>query len=197
MFWFSNSTKSKFTEKRSDSFLNSEIGLATARAGNVIGGGDWANDRLVPDFFRAVGCGEVVEIRNPKATRPWQHVLEPLSGYLLLAERLWCDPQQFSGSWNFGPEQRDVRSVGWLVDQLVGLWDGAKGWKQSHDTHPHEATNLSLDISKARHLLRWEPRLGINEGLRLTVEWERERIGGSDMRTVSDIQIQKFLGCAK
>lgn len=175
-------------------FAQSGIGLASARAGNVIGGGDWSEDRLVPDFFRAVEAGESMAIRNPLATRPWQHVLEPLSGYMLLAERLWEDPVSFAEGWNFGPEPKDIKPVGWLVDKLVGLWGEGAAWICDSGEHPHEAMSLALDISKARHELKWAPRLGLEHALKMIVRWEKARRDGADMRAVSLQQIDEFLG---
>lgn len=179
---------------RSSYFAASGIGLASARAGNVIGGGDWSEDRLVPDFFRALEAETPIAIRNPLATRPWQHVLEPLSGYMLLAEKLWDDPVLFSDGWNFGPEPEDIKPVGWVIDKLVTLWGEKAAWIRDTGEHPHEAMSLALDISKARHELKWSPRLGLNRALDMIVRWEKARIDGADMRAVSLQQIDEFLG---
>lgn len=175
-------------------FNESGIGLASARAGNVIGGGDWAEDRLVPDFFRAIEARTPIAIRNPLATRPWQHVLEPLSGYLLLAERLWENPLQFAEGWNFGPEPKDIKPVGWVVDRLVDLWGEGAAWVRDGGEHPHEAMSLALDISKARHGLRWLPQLGLDQALEMIVRWEKARLADADMRDISLQQINEFLG---
>lgn len=179
---------------RQSYFAESSIGLASVRAGNVIGGGDWAEDRLVPDFFRSVEAEMPITIRNPLATRPWQHVLVPLSGYLLLAERLWDNPVRFSSAWNFGPESNDIKPVKWVIDKLVVLWDEKAAWISDHRTHPHEAKSLALDISKAKHELKWSPRIGLEQALKMIVSWERARRGGEDMRVVSLRQIDEFLG---
>ena len=166
------------------------IRLATARAGNVIGGGDWAADRLVPDFLRAVAAGEPLAIRAPRSVRPWQHVLEPLAGYLLLAERL-LESDRFAEAWNFGPSEDDARPVGWVVDQLCGLVPDAR-WRQDGADHPHEAGMLRLDSTKARQRLGWRPRWDLAEALARTVEWHRAWQGSADMAGVSLAQIEAF-----
>ena len=173
------------------SFLDTGgIRLATARAGNVIGGGDWAADRLVPDFLRAVAAGEPLAIRAPGSVRPWQHVLEPLAGYLLLAERL-LESDRFAEAWNFGPSEDDARPVGWVVDQLCGLLPDAR-WRRDGADHPHEAGMLRLDSTKARHRLGWRPRWGLAEALARTTDWHREWQSGADMAAVSLAQIGAF-----
>ena len=160
------------------------VALATARAGNVIGGGDWAADRLVPDLLRAFGRGESAVIRRPAAVRPWQHVIEPLSGYLRLAERLLQDGQAVAEGWNFGPEDRDARTVGWIVERLAALWGPDARWTLEAEGHPHEAHTLKLDISKAREGLNWRPRWGLQQALRRTVEWHKAWQGGADVRAL-------------
>ncbi|MHC2823145.1 CDP-glucose 4,6-dehydratase [Bradyrhizobium huanghuaihaiense] len=148
---------------RSSFFSGSRrIGFASARAGNVIGGGDWAQDRLIPDVIAAIRNGQPVPVRNPDAVRPWQHVLEPLSGYILLAEHLWRDPAAFSSEWNFGPDADSVRTVRWLVDRLALLWSVPPQQMPQPGEHPHEARLLSLDSSKARAHLGWAPRWGLD-----------------------------------
>ena len=172
-----------------DSFLaESGIGVATARAGNVIGGGDWAPDRLVPDFFRAVQTGRPLEVRYPDATRPWQHVLEPVSGYVLLAEKLASDRKGHAEPWNFGPSDDDARPVAWLLDQLVERVRGA-AWQHAGGEHLHEAGYLKLDSSKARTRLGWQPRWKLDEALDRTVEWHSAWRHGDDMREVCVRQI--------
>jgi CDP-glucose 4,6-dehydratase len=166
------------------------IRLATARAGNVIGGGDWAADRLVPDFLRAVTAGEPLAIRAPRSVRPWQHVLEPLAGYLLLAERL-LEGDGFAEAWNFGPCEDDARQVGDVVDELCRLVPGAR-WHRDGADHPHEAGMLRLDSTKARQRLGWRPRWGLEEALARTIDWHRAWQGGADMAAVSLAQIQAF-----
>jgi CDP-glucose 4,6-dehydratase len=131
--------------------------LASARAGNVIGGGDWAEDRLIPDILHAVEKGRPVIIRNPKATRPWQHALEPLSGYLVLAQHLWEHGHAFAQGWNFGPRDEDARPVEWILDHMVGAWGAGASWQLDSESQPHEARYLKLDISKAKTHLKWEP----------------------------------------
>jgi CDP-glucose 4,6-dehydratase len=145
--------------------------IATARAGNVVGGGDWAKDRLVPDLIRTFMKGESQRIRSPKAIRPWQHVLEPISGYLLLAEKLFTEGKKYAEAWNFGPQESDTREVSYVVDQLVKLWGPPAKWELDGDEHPHEASLLKLDISKAKHLLEWKPKWHIDQCLDLTAGW--------------------------
>lgn len=175
------------------SFLAEDgIALATARAGNVIGGGDWAEDRLVPDILRALQRGAAVQVRNPHAIRPWQHVLEPLSGYLLLAQRLHADGQGDAEAWNFGPRDDDARPVRWIVERLCGDWGDGATWMQQPGEHPHEAGWLKLDISKARQRLDWVPRWTLETALARTVDWHRAWLGGADMRAISLEQISVY-----
>ncbi len=177
--------------------------IASARAGNVIGGGDWAEDRLLPDVFRALLEERAVAVRNPAATRPWQHVLEPLGGYLLLAERLYGDDgARYADGWNFGPREEDARPVAWVVGRVGELWktDGAGSGRADDDLwtrderggHPHEARYLKLDCSKAHQELGWRPRWGLDEGLRATVEWYRAYGRGADVRSVVLNQISSY-----
>ncbi|GMM91800.1 CDP-glucose 4,6-dehydratase [Qipengyuania sp. MTN3-11] len=166
--------------------------LATARAGNVIGGGDWARDRLVPDALRAFGHGQRVAIRNPLATRPWQHVLEPLSGYLVLAQALWRDGSGFAEGWNFGPRDEDARPVRWVVEQLAAHWGGDAGWVEADGFHPHEAHSLKLDISKARARLHWRPRWALEEAVERIVAWQKAWLDGADMRTHCLAEIENY-----
>jgi len=169
------------------------VALASARAGNVIGGGDWAENRLVPDVLRAFESGTPVVIRNPRATRPWQHVLEPLSGYLVLAERLWRDGQEVAEAWNFGPHDTDVRPVEWIVDRLSSVWGGDATWELDAGDNPHEAQYLKLDISKARRGLAWTPRWDLVTALDAVVEWHRGWVGGEDVRAVTLDQVARFV----
>ncbi len=162
--------------------------LASARAGNVIGGGDWGDDRLVPDLMRAALAGEEARIRNPNSIRPWQHVLSPLSGYLVLAQALWDTPEHASG-WNFGPPEEDARSVGWIVQRLGSLWPEGVCWSLDEGPHPHEARYLKLDSSRARARLGWRPPLDLETALESIVSWCRELQAGSDMRAVTLGQI--------
>jgi CDP-glucose 4,6-dehydratase len=167
--------------------------VASARAGNVIGGGDWATDRLVPDFIRAMSKGEVIQLRNPGAQRPWQHVLEPLSGYLLLAERLMgLEGRKFATGWNFGPRDDDALPVATLVQKLAALWGDGATYSIDTAAQLHEATFLKLDCSKARATLGWRPRLGIDSALAWTVEWHKAKQVGANMREISALQINRF-----
>jgi CDP-glucose 4,6-dehydratase len=174
------------------SFLEAAgIGLASARAGNVIGGGDWAADRLVPDFLRALDAGEALVIRSPAAVRPWQHVLEPLAGYLMLAERLHDSPGQYAGAWNFGPDEADARTVRWIVERLCESVPGA-GWKGTDEPQPHEAATLRLDSAKARSVLGWRPRWELATALDATLAWHRAWREGDDMAAFGLRQIAKY-----
>jgi CDP-glucose 4,6-dehydratase len=178
------------------SFFSSEGSpyVATARAGNVIGGGDWGADRLIPDIVRAVEGGQSVRVRNPHAVRPWQHVLNPLSGYLTLAQRLWSTPEA-AGAWNFGPTQEDARTVGWIVERLAECWSGALRWQPdgaaSDGVGPNlpEAGHLALDSAKAARGLDWRPAWGLEEALERVVSWHEAHRRGADMRAVSLAQI--------
>ncbi|MCA6112789.1 CDP-glucose 4,6-dehydratase [Bradyrhizobium cenepequi] len=165
------------------------VALATARAGNVIGGGDWAQDRLIPDILRAVAAGEVVEIRSPTAIRPWQHVLEPLSGYLALAERLFTDGLAFADAWNFGPTEADARSVAWIADRLTGMWSPEARWTVTNAPQPHEDRYLRLDCAKAGQKLGWHARWDLSTALTRIVSWHKAWLAGDDMaaRTLADI----------
>jgi CDP-glucose 4,6-dehydratase len=177
---------------RSSFLVDEGIGLATARAGNVIGGGDWATDRLIPDILRALEQGVPVQIRSPNAIRPWQHVLEPISGYLRLAELLIESGQEFAEGWNFGPLNEDARPVQWIVDHLCSKWGGDARWELQPGDHPHEATYLKLDISKATQRLKWSPRWKLDEALTRIVDWHQAWRRGDDMRAFSLAQIAQF-----
>ena len=167
--------------------------VASARAGNVIGGGDWAADRIVPDIVRAAIAGDPVRIRNPNATRPWQHVLEPLSGYLQLAESLCNAPAEHSEGWNFGPTDEDAVPVGQIVSTVSRLWGPAARWVADKGPHPHEAHFLKLDSSKARSRLGWRPRLGLASALEWTVEWYKTQAQGGDARALTLAQIERYM----
>lgn len=169
------------------------VALASARAGNVIGGGDWARDRLIPDILSALGKGEPVRIRNPHAVRPWQHVLEPLSGYLRLAELLASgDGSAFSEAWNFGPADDDARPVQWIVERMIEKWGGASTWVRDEQPQPHEASYLKLDCSKARARLGWVPRWNLASALSAIIEWQRAYADGANMRAKTLAQIHDF-----
>ena len=166
--------------------------VATVRAGNVIGGGDWAQDRLIPDIMRAVMAGKAVRIRNPSAVRPWQHVLVPLHGYLLLAEKLWHEGEKSAGGWNFGPADQDTQPVSWIAQRLTHYWGQDAGWERDGDQHPHEAHHLMLDSSKARALLAWQPKLHLDTALKWVVEWYQAYHAGQNMRDFTRQQIVQF-----
>ena len=175
------------------SFLrDAGIAVATARAGNVIGGGDWAQDRLVPDILRALQGNEAVLIRNPHATRPWQHVLEPLSGYLLLAEALHEHGQTFAEGWNFGPRDEDTKPVQHIVEKLCEGWGNGASWTLQPGDHPHEANLLKLDISKARQRLQWAPRWSLDTALTHITDWHQAWLSGQDMRAFCLQQINRY-----
>ena len=167
------------------------VHLATVRAGNVIGGGDWAVDRLIPDFFRALDAGETLHIRSPSAIRPWQHVLEPLCGYLLLAEELVKQGAEYADAWNFGPEESDAKTVSSIVDQLCEKFPGAS-WHLDGEPQPHEAGLLKLDSSKAKAKLNWEPRWALETALNKTIEWHKAWRSGESMATFSTQQIEAY-----
>ncbi|MDE3077589.1 MAG: CDP-glucose 4,6-dehydratase, partial [Chloroflexota bacterium] len=169
--------------------------VASARAGNVIGGGDWGQDRLMPDLMRAALTGEPARLRNPNAVRPWQHVLNPLSGYVLLAQELW-QSSEYADAWNFGPPEDDARSVGSIVQEVADLWPQAVSWEYDDGPHPHEAGYLKLDSSRARRRLGWQPPMSLEEALRATVEWYRQMAEGADMRAVTLGQIEALDGAA-
>ena len=177
-----------------NSFLqNSGIAVASARAGNVIGGGDWAADRLVPDILRAFEQNQPVTIRNPHATRPWQHVLEPLSGYLTLAEHLVTQGQTYAEGWNFGPKDDDAQPVQWIVEHMVNSWSNGASWQQDGGTHPHEANYLKLDISKAKARLGWQPRWPLATALENITVWHQAYLANADMKKLCLAQIEQYL----
>jgi CDP-glucose 4,6-dehydratase len=176
-----------------ESFLDSAgIALASARAGNAIGGGDWTSDQLVPDLMRAFLAGQACPIRSPSAVRPWQFVLEPLRGYLLLAERLAEEGSRFASGWNFGPGEADARPVSWIADELVRLWGTGASWSRDGEPHPREATYLKLDSSKARASLEWHPVLPLAGALEWIVEWYRGFHAGVDLRRLTQGQIERY-----
>lgn len=168
--------------------------VATVRAGNVIGGGDWARDRLLPDILAAFQREEPVQIRYPGAIRPWQHVLEPLYGYLLVAEALLAGQAGADSAWNFGPEDRDARPVSWIVDRMSRSWGEGAAWQQDGDDHPHEAGTLKLDSSKARAGLGWEPRLDLATALDWIVAWHRNFVQGGSARDFTQRDIEEYEG---
>lgn len=174
-------------------FHDNTTAVASVRAGNVIGGGDWADYRLIPDIMKALMNSQVVNIRNPHSVRPWQHVLEPLHGYLCLAERLWEDGPRHADGWNFGPADEDARPVSWIVEMATALWGGAARWEQDGAPQPHEAHTLRLDSAKARTILGWSPQLDLAEALRWTVKWyQRFQQDSSIARMITEEQIDRF-----
>ena len=177
---------------RNSFFRQHGIAVATARAGNVIGGGDWAADRLVPDILRAFEQNQPVIIRNPRAIRPWQHVLEPLAGYLTLAERLYSDGQAYAEGWNFGPKDDDVRPVQWIVESLVRSWGNGASWQQDGGVHPHEANYLKLEISKAKVRLGWQPRWSLGTALEKITTWHQSWLAHDDMKKLCLAQMQQY-----
>jgi CDP-glucose 4,6-dehydratase len=168
------------------------VGIASARAGNVIGGGDWAEDRLLPDCIRALCAGRRIEIRNPRAVRPWQHVLEPLCGYLRLAECLDAGEAGFGDAWNFGPADEDAQPVSWIVERVVEQWGDGAAWSLAADTAPHEATWLKVDASRARMKLGWAPRLTLAESLDWTVTWHRHLQAGEAAGALAADQLTRY-----
>lgn len=181
-----------------NSYFNAEkykehgVALASARAGNVIGGGDWAEDRLIPDIMSAISQGKPVHIRNPHAIRPWQHVLEPLSGYLLLAQNLYENGMEFAEAWNFGPNDDDAKSVQWIVEKLTGNWGHGASWVLDDGDHPHEAHYLKLDCSKANLRMSWQPRWHLEEALEAIIDWYRGYLNGQDLRELTLLQINTY-----
>jgi CDP-glucose 4,6-dehydratase len=166
--------------------------IASARAGNVVGGGDWAADRLVPDFVRAFENGEKLRIRNPDSVRPWQHVLEPLSGYLALCEALWTGDRRYACAWNFGPGSEGAKTVRWIAETLTALWEGALGFEIDRGEHPHESRHLALDIAKAATELEWRPRWDLPQALYRVVEWSRSRRSGTKAKELCLAQIRAY-----
>lgn len=175
-----------------ESFSEHGVAVATARAGNVIGGGDWAHDRLIPDILAAFVAETPARIRNPHAIRPWQHVLEPLRGYLALAERLHERGSEYAESWNFGPNDGDTKTVAWIVENLARMWGNQASWRIDDGKQPHEATFLKLDISKARGRLDWYPVLNLSQALGLIVDWAQARENGEDMLETTLKQIRTY-----
>jgi len=166
--------------------------VASARAGNVIGGGDWAMDRLIPDIIRAFMESSTVVIRSPDAIRPWQHVLEPLSGYLTLVEKLWEHGQDFAGGWNFGPSEQGAMPVQWMVARMIEAWGEGASYELDAQPQVHEANYLKLDSSKARALLGWSPRLDLSQALQWLTEWYKVNQQGGDMRDFTLSQIRDY-----
>ena len=175
-------------------FSKHGVAVASVRAGNVIGGGDWASDRLIPDLVRSIFNSKTLKIRNPNATRPWQHVLEPVSAYMYLAEKLWHEGQKYSEGWNFGPNDTDIKPVSWVVEYFIKLWKDKVQWEvdSGSKSKPHEAQVLSLDISKAKKKLNWQPKWNIESALEKTVNWYKAYGDKKDMNEFSLSQIKEY-----
>jgi CDP-glucose 4,6-dehydratase len=167
--------------------------IASARAGNVIGGGDWADDRLIPDMIKAFSSHKKANIRNPNAIRPWQHVLEPLSGYLQLAEKLYTEGCTFAEAWNFGPKPEDAKPVEWIVKKIAGQWGDNADWLVDEGEHPHEAHYLKLDCSKANERLHWFPQWSLAEALTKIVEWHKSDLANKNLKQVTLEQIKEYV----
>lgn len=168
------------------------VALATARAGNVIGGGDWAQNRIVPDAMRSFAAGETLIVRNPNSIRPWQHVLEPIAGYILLCQQLTLEPVSFTGAWNFGPLNSNAQPVSVLADIMSDAWGEKAAWTTDNSVHPHEAHFLKLDSSKANHYLQWKPVWQLDRSLRETVAWYKAWNNKEDMHQYSLTQIRNY-----
>lgn len=166
------------------------VAVATARAGNVIGGGDWAEDRLIPDFIRSIIKGEKLKIRSPYAIRPWQHVLEPLTGYLMLAEKLFTEGSKYAEAWNFGPDDKDAKNVEWISMTICDLWGDGASFSIDTNPQPHEANYLKLDCSKAKAGLGWTPKWNIETALKSIVDWNKAFLKGEDICKVTENQIK-------
>ena len=184
-----------------DSYFNARShplkGVASARAGNVIGGGDWSQDRLIPDIVQAMMQNQPAIIRNPYAIRPWQHVLDCLSGYLYLAEKLWNEGEHFSQAWNFGPREGEVKTVSWVADRLSKLWGCNSSWQVDQGEHVHEAAYLKLDCSKAINVLGWSPKLDLETALSWVVQWYRAYQAHDNMHKITKSQIIDYMTLKK
>ncbi len=186
------------TSSYKNSFFNKNtyekhgVALASARAGNVIGGGDWALDRLIPDFIRAISNNEKLRIRSPFGIRPWQHVMESLTGYLMLGQKLYQEGPDFAEAWNFGPDDKDARNVEWITKKICDLWGEEASFEVDSNPQPHEANYLKLDCSKAKAELGWQPRWDILKALESIVSWNKAYLKGEDMRQITEKQIEDF-----
>ena len=174
-------------------FENHKLSLSSVRAGNVIGGGDWGKDRLIPDIINGISKKQSIEIRNPNSIRPWQFVLDALNGYLVLAEKMWKNGKDFSEAWNFGPKENDCKTVQWVLENMSGKWDNLFSWKKNLGNNPHESKILKLNCTKAHKRLGWYTKLTVDETIQWTIDWYSEYFNDSDMKTVSENQIEKFL----
>ncbi|MDQ4121009.1 MAG: CDP-glucose 4,6-dehydratase [Acidobacteriota bacterium] len=179
---------------RNSFFAESQTLIATTRAGNVIGGGDWSENRLLPDVFRSLIFGKPLAIRNPNSIRPWQHALEPLAGYLLLAEKLYSGEWNFADAWNFGPSEEDSKPVGAVLEEIKRIWSAPVNWEIAEGNQPHEANLLKLDSTKAKTLLGWRPKLNLSEALEMTVEWYNGFKENADLIELTQQQIEFYKG---
>jgi CDP-glucose 4,6-dehydratase len=184
--------RGSFFNSSKPSSLQTPVAIASARAGNVIGGGDWATDRLIPDCVRAILKGEKIVVRNPQSIRPWQHVLEPLSGYLLLAQKLYEEGTRYAEAWNFGPDDSDARPVEWLVERLCVKWGGSASYVIDKGKHPHEAHYLKLDCSKSRTFLGWQSKWSLEKTIDSIVEWTRAYKENRKLKDISLAQIIEY-----
>ena len=175
-----------------EKYSQHKVAIASARAGNVIGGGDWSEDRLIPDAIKAFEAKETLMIRNPLATRPWQHVLEPLSGYLVLAQALYQEGAKFNGGWNFGPREEDARTVQEVINLLIKNWGSAASWTQDQSEQPHEAHSLKLDCSKAHQYLGWTPRWTLEQAIENITQWQQAYQQQHNMPEMSLQQITSY-----
>lgn len=173
-------------------YVQHGVGLASARAGNVIGGGDWAEDRLIPDFIRSIINRKGVKIRSPYAIRPWQHVLEPLTGYLKLAKELYQNGEKYSSGWNFGPDDNDAKNVEWIISTICNIWGDEAYYSVDNNPQPHEANYLKLDCSKAKAELGWYPKWNIDKALKSIVEWNKAFLNDEDVRLITENQIEEY-----
>ena len=178
--------------QRSGGSPSKNISVATVRAGNVIGGGDWAQYRLIPDIMNSIIDDNFITIRNPESIRPWQFVLEPLDGYLTLAEQLHANGNEYAESWNFGPNESDAQTVDWIVKKLSALWDSEVSWKVLPQSHPYESKYLKLDCSKAHQQLQWRPKLNLNTTLEWVIEWYRGYCNKSNLKELTEKQIKTY-----
>jgi CDP-glucose 4,6-dehydratase len=179
-----------------DSFFNSKdsrnnVALASVRAGNVIGGGDWAENRLIPDIIKGISNNNSVKIRNPSSLRPWQHVLDPLNGYMLLAEKMWDDKNKYAEGWNFGPDKSEIKPVSWIIERFDEMWKTQINW-EIEKINLHEARHLILDCHKAKTKLGWQTKLNIEQALKWTIDWYKKNLDKTDMRKFTEEQITKF-----
>lgn len=176
----------------SNEFENHKVSLSSVRAGNVIGGGDWGEDRLIPDIINGISKKQSIEIRNPNFIRPWQFVLDALNGYLILAEKMWKNGRDFSEAWNFGPKENDCKTVQWVLENMSSKWEEMFSWEKNSGNNPHESKILKLNCTKANKRLGWQTKLTVDETIQWTIDWYREYFNDSDMKIISENQIDKF-----